>query len=69
MGARVRRSFRYPAGEQQSKRAVAEGGGMGRFVNLSRLELLLIDMRTLKGAEWLEIAEVDWHWSPEGVCA
>ena len=24
-----------PAGERQSKRAVAEGGGMGRFVNLS----------------------------------
>ena len=54
--------------ERQSKRAVAEGGGMGRLVNLSRLELLLIYMRTLKGVEWLEIAEGNWHWSPERVC-
>ena len=39
---------------------------MGRFVNLC--ELLLTDVRTLKGAELLEIAYEDWHWSLEGIC-
>ena len=30
-----------------------------RFVNLDHLELTLIDLRTLKGVEWLEIAVGD----------
>ena len=38
-------------------------------MNLHHIEFLLIDMRTLKGAEWLEIAEWDWHWGEYVVCS
>ena len=56
------------SGNQSELSPREEGGGRwdGRFVN--RLGLLLIDMRTLKGAECCEIAKGDWHWSSEGVC-